>query len=195
MGSNLFGTHGAHGAQKRIRIIHFFTWEQCTTYLTRCNFKVYGISPRKLLGNVGKESDTGILSNSAFVSQAAYSVDFGSQSSAFIVGEKDGLTEEMLSICHTILHVELPDTSFEASVPYESKIGICMYHFASTSLPAVSAFENEKFEIDRTRVFDKYTRGEELISEIKRSAVGEKVLEEPTDVFAFLHGTEDDDDM
>ena len=50
IGSTKFGSHGAHGAQKHVPIIHFYTWDECKIFaeLTECLF--YGISSVASLG-------------------------------------------------------------------------------------------------------------------------------------------------
>jgi hypothetical protein len=50
VGPKRYGTHGAHGSDQRLRIVHFFTWEEAHTFLTsrcpKCLFYEICESPR-----------------------------------------------------------------------------------------------------------------------------------------------------
>jgi len=68
----------------------------------------------------------------SFFSTSVAHIDFSSKLNAcFIVGEKDGLSQEQLIICDSILHVDFKGmTSLsEVLIGYDSKISICLQHF------------------------------------------------------------------
>jgi hypothetical protein len=45
VGSADFGTHGAHGSQRHVRIVHFYCWADCIAAMKGKGFAVIGLSP------------------------------------------------------------------------------------------------------------------------------------------------------
>ena len=66
---------------------------------------------------------------------------------AFIVGEKEGLTAEQLSLCDTVLHVGFPHPELEEYVHYDSKIAICFSHHASSAGFSQRERQGEKYTL------------------------------------------------
>ena len=48
VGSPMYSTHGAHGAQTHVEIIHFYYWKDCVEYCRNKGCAVYSISPRAI---------------------------------------------------------------------------------------------------------------------------------------------------
>lgn len=135
VGSPQYSTHGAHGAQNHIDVIHFYYWKECLEYCRERGYAVYSISPSRLAAET-----LGVPSGSKSVDTH----DFQNTSSCFIVGEREGLTTEQLSISDVVFHVDIPCMQFEDKVVYDSKVAICLQQYASTADLAPRSHENEK---------------------------------------------------
>jgi hypothetical protein len=174
VGSPQYSTHGAHGAQTHVEVVHFYYWRECLDFCGQMGCTVYGISPRALtLGPVSQllevtepasSSESGIGSECAeldvlasepqseaspapiFASIASVSVDtFAFAGPAcFIVGEKTGLTQEQVAISHTVLHVTVPVAALEESIPYDTKVALCLQRYAAAVGLAESSHSGEK---------------------------------------------------
>lgn len=94
---------------------------------------MYGVSPRQL----NKE-------NSTVTSTSVDTYSFPGTSACFIVGEKDGLTAEQMSISDEVFHVEVPCQNYADKVVYDSKVAICLQNFAHSTGMCPRQFENEK---------------------------------------------------
>jgi len=147
VGSNQYSTHGAHGAQNHLQVWHFFYWNECLDFIKsryNDNIGIYSISPLRLCiestENVdGIETLQSIQSNfqrntnlESITSTSVAHADFSSHLNAcFIIGEKDGLSLEQLSICDKVLHVEFKGmtSGSEVLIGYDSKISICLQQF------------------------------------------------------------------
>lgn len=150
VGSPKFSTHGAYEAKKFIRVIHFFYWKDCIEFVRRKGFCIYGICPRSLKGKADStleiESDKGLLTSSV----AVESMIFDKRCIAFIVGEKEGLTLEQMSVCDTLLHVGFPNMELEEFVHYDSKIATCFHHQASSAGYSQRSRHGEKYTLQDT---------------------------------------------
>lgn len=144
VGSPKFSTHGAYEAKKFIKVQHFFYWKDCMDFVKARGCLVYGISPRYL--EIKSISDSAIRSHGS-VSCAVEEVSFSEGFAAFIVGEKEGLTSEQVSLCNKVLHVRFPHQDFEEFVHYDSKIAICFHHYASAAGFSQRTREGEKFSL------------------------------------------------
>lgn len=122
VGSPKFSTHGAYEAKKFIRVIHFFYWKDCIEFVKSRGCSIYGISSRRLERIADGVDET----------SAVEYVSFTGSFAAFIVGEKEGLTAEQISLCDVVLHIRFPNQKFEEFVHYDSKIAICFHHYASS---------------------------------------------------------------
>ena len=103
---------------------------------------MYSISPFKILSKnftSPNQVDGGNLSSierssSSICSKSIDSDDFASRSThhgCFIIGEKSGLTLELMQCCDELLHVEFPGMTEEneRAIGYESKIALCLQEF------------------------------------------------------------------
>lgn len=151
VGSPKFSTHGAYEAKKFIRVIHFFYWKDCIDFVKKRGCVVYGISPRRLQINSQSSQGVGIASNSANSSTgSSYPIEeesFCDHFAAFIVGEKEGLTSEQISISDKVLHVSFPHQELEEFVHYDSKIATCFHHYASSAGLSQRSRQGEKYTL------------------------------------------------
>jgi hypothetical protein len=147
VGSPKFSTHGAYEAKKFIKVIHFFYWKDCIDFVKSRGFTVYGISPRRLGLDSDCETPSDKSRSGTLSSVAADDLIFGRNFAAFIVGEKEGLTVEQISLCDTVLHIGFPHQDMEEYVHYDSKIAICFDHHASSSGFSQRSRQGEKYTL------------------------------------------------
>ncbi|RYG67261.1 hypothetical protein EON64_07825, partial [archaeon] len=113
MGSRDYSTHGAHGAQKFMRIIHFYYWHECAEFLRGEDCEMVGFcvsQPHAIEINrevAGTKHATGPMpiDHCTFV-----------RSACFAVGPKVLLTAEIASVCDRLVYVPLPLPQFEHCV-------------------------------------------------------------------------------
>lgn len=134
VGSTQFSTHGAHGAQNHVQIVHFYYWSECVEFCRSQGCAVFAISPCAVVQN-------------ETISQSIDQYKFRTQSACFIVADNDGLTREHLDAADEILHVDIPEASFADKVMYDAKVAICLHQFAVAAGMEARKFENEKHEL------------------------------------------------
>ena len=147
VGSPKFSTHGAYEAKKFIQVIHFFYWRDCVEFVKSKGFSVYGISPRCLAIYVNSGTANCNEDTEKAVSVAADRAVFNKRQIAFIVGEKEGLTDEQISVCDIVLHVGFPHMELQEFVHYDSKIAICFHHHANSAGFAQRSRQGEKYTL------------------------------------------------
>ena len=145
VGSPKFSTHGAYEAKKFIRVIHFFYWKDCIEFVRSKGFTVYGISPRSLGSQADSSPESSNMDSGASI--AVERGTFKTARVAFIVGEKEGLTAEQISVCNAVLHVRFPHMELQEFVHYDSKIATCFHHFANSAGFAQRSREGEKYTL------------------------------------------------
>lgn len=137
IGSPLYSTHGAHGAQNHIDVIHFYYWHECLSYCRERNCTVYAISPK-----IVAPHDSGPSRKfSASVDRFHFNNDCDA---CFIVGEREGLTDEQVEISDVVLHVDIPNVLYEEKIAYDSKVAICLHSYAVCAGVVPRSHENEK---------------------------------------------------
>jgi hypothetical protein len=159
IGSPKYGTHGAHGSQRRVLIRHFYTWDNFLSYLRRSFVEfqpfIYGISPYPIgpqtpyfkLGDKTSEP----LQNHQFNSSIPI---LPLTLAVFIVGIRDGLSSTIQNIARIVLHVEYPNMNLSRppilidgelaeykGVPYECTMGIVLHQFIAQSMTLSAASE------------------------------------------------------
>lgn len=86
VGSTEFSTHGAHGAQRFIQIIHFFYWKDCLEYIHlkyNNNINITCITPHYILSESNNDNNK--------LSTQVENYNFNKfDNVCFIIGEKDG---------------------------------------------------------------------------------------------------------
>mmetsp|Transcript_4381 Transcript_4381/g.4508 ORF Transcript_4381/g.4508 Transcript_4381/m.4508 type:complete len:226 (+) Transcript_4381:275-952(+) len=138
VGSDKYSTHGAHGAQKYLEIIHFYYWHEFHQYVSSLGLKTYGI-----------------MINESSESLPVEDTDIFDSSVAFIIGGPSGLTPTQTSICNRIIHASFPlspSTKITRLVTYEAKISICMHQYAIYSKATEIKYKNEKYILPSTPV-------------------------------------------
>jgi hypothetical protein len=133
VGSPVYATHGAHGAQNHVQVTHFYYWNECVAYCRELGCNIYAISPTAF-GSVSETSKSASIDT----------YEFAGQNACFIVGEKDGLTAEQMQVSDAVLHVDVPFAPYADKVVYDSKVAICLQQFAVASNMEPRGFENEK---------------------------------------------------
>ena len=157
VGSPKFSTHGAYEAKKFIRVIHFFYWKDCIEFVRSKHFIIFGISPRSFGNKCNFNSES--ISNKVLLTSSVpvESMTFDKRCVAFIVGEKEGLTSEQISLCDTVFHVGFPSMELEEFVHYDSKIAVCFHHYASSVGFSQRSRKGEKYTLQE--VSNKHTDG------------------------------------
>ena len=145
VGSRTYSTHGAHEAKKFIRVIHFYYWHECVAFVKARGCIVYSISPYHLTpsepSSVIEEQKKGNKT-----SIAIQAIEFNSFSASFIIGERQGLTDEQREVSDMIVHVSFPRQELEEYIPYDNKIAVVFQRFTSkTAGFAERGREGEKY--------------------------------------------------
>lgn len=174
VGSPQYSTHGAHGAQNHIEVIHFYYWRECIDFCRKRKCEIYSISPTRICPGMS-DLIVSTVSVDSFTFNAA---------SCFIVGERYGLTAEQLSISDVVFHVEVPCMDFEDQVVYDSKVAICLQQYAATAGLIPRSHENEKHILgDRdcrraktVKVGRDNARGEGFTTDAIQGSDGDEVL-------------------
>ena len=148
VGSRTYSTHGAHEAKKFIQVIHFYYWHECVAFVKERGCIVYSISPYHLSPSDTSSNKEELNDGSKRSSIAIQAIEFNSFSAAFIIGERQGLTDEQQEICDTIVHVSFPRQELEEYIPYDNKIATVFQRFTSkTTGFAERGREGEKYSL------------------------------------------------
>lgn len=138
VGSPHYSTHGAHGAQKYIQVLHFFSWPECVEFLRSQNCSLFGLCP-----SLSSWSDV-------TPSTSVHSVE-ADRSIALLLGPKNNLTSEIISIADCIIHVPVPNIELEEFVHYDAKVSICLQHFACQAALPITDFRDGKHHREMQR--------------------------------------------
>lgn len=151
IGNRRVGTHGSHGAQTRVNLVHFYEWKEALEYLRQTADTLL------LYGAVRFASATSqSVASFAFPPPQA---DGAATTAVFVVGSKDGtISEAMRQRLDAELHVEIPDPTFAGRFSFDAMITICLHRFVvfageqllesdARPRPVVCG---EKFELDAT---------------------------------------------
>jgi tRNA(Leu) C34 or U34 (ribose-2'-O)-methylase TrmL len=143
VGSPKVSTHGAQGAQKYIKVIHFYTWSDCLAFAQSSQCTSIAVSPHPIADrSIGATQLCQQLSSRAIM---------------FIVGGADGLSDDVLSFCDHTVHINFPFPAHGSLVSYDNKIGMCLQEFVSrASASAEVNMTGQKFVIDCTAVYGGY---------------------------------------
>ena len=131
VGSNKVGTHGAHGAQNRIRIIHFYYWSDAVVFLKAQNCSLHTLLSRPAEHACVDIADTVLTNNFALLIRAR--------------GEA---TEEMRNIADHCIYVKFPgDDRAAEKVKMEVKLSICLHQYRFSQPAVENTFSGEKFDV------------------------------------------------
>lgn len=161
IGQKRIGTHGSHGAQTRVQLLHFYYWSEAIAYL-RSNadqVRLYGIAPTSALPSTYPSACTSRLHTNS-VNVATYKFDpanHNTLATVFVVGNKDtGLSDEIKDHLEAILHVQLPNPLYSTRFHPDSVLTICLHHYMQTLIesqamqPTTRSIVGEKFILDET---------------------------------------------
>ncbi len=145
VGSPKYSTHGAHGAQNHMQVIHFYYWKDLIEYVKERGCQTCSISPKSIEQTTSSrlDDDSSVTTISTTKSHSVDDFQF-IQSTCFIVGEREELTTEQINICDHILHVEIPNMNYQHLVHYDTKISLCFQQFAIQSNFKISEYNGEK---------------------------------------------------
>ena len=132
IGSTKFGSHGAHGAQKHINIVHFYTWSECSIFAKLMNSKFYGIDIASQYTDFNSHISP---------EQMKYT-----GSAIFIVNISGKLFDHERTLCSSIISLNIPSNS---TLNYDCIIGITMHYYALQIFgDEIKPITGEKFEIN-----------------------------------------------
>ncbi|KAE8901445.1 Membrane-bound transcription factor site-1 protease [Phytophthora fragariae] len=163
VGSERFGTHGAHRAQKYVDVVHVYDFVEAREYLKAKGCTIFALS---------KQSQG---------SYAAHATPYEGTSAFVIDNEFPGLSEEQRAICDHFIHVPFHGEQTEASsaLALDTTVvtAITLHHFTAFAQFPVRAIEatstQGKFVLDAYPTFDptQNQRGEEkaAMREAKRA--------------------------
>ncbi|KAG3021279.1 hypothetical protein PC121_g8739 [Phytophthora cactorum] len=144
VGSERFGTHGAHRAQKYIDVVQFYEFAEAREYLKTKGCTIFG------------------LSKQSAGSFAAHATPYEGTSAFVIDNEFPGLSEDQRAICDHFVHVPFHGEQTEASnqLALDTTVvtAITLHHFTAFAQFPVRAIEatntQGKFVLDAYPTFD-----------------------------------------
>jgi tRNA(Leu) C34 or U34 (ribose-2'-O)-methylase TrmL len=133
VGSPIFSTHGAHGAQKYVQIVHFYTWPECVEFAEKAGLTSIALCPSKIEKSLPCTEAVEIINSTQVM---------------LVVGGREGLDEQIIALCAHSVHAQLPFPGLDTYVSYDNKIALCFQEFASNIFSAEVDVVGEKFMID-----------------------------------------------
>lgn len=134
-GFRSFSTHGAHGAQTHIPVLHFFRLEDCVAFLRSRGCSVLAVAPRR----APSPQPSAPIESFKFSGSAAFLVATGREADPALSAEQRG-------VCDAVLHATVP-TELEAALHYNAKLAIMLQEFAVQARFVPLGFRAEKYEI------------------------------------------------
>jgi hypothetical protein len=126
-----YGTHGAHGSQTRIKVIHFNSWPEFQQFARANNCLTYGIV------------DTNFPRPYSLDSQVEFPHD---KQIIFLTGIKSQLSEEQIEVCDAFIAVSFcGGIQFAKHVHGDVKLSICLHQCASSRKMDEGSFVGEKY--------------------------------------------------
>lgn len=153
VGASKFGTHGSHGAQTRIEIVHFFYWVEALQYLRISGDKVllYGIASNGAAKSMIESTDV-----SGYDFENVDCTDHRT-TTVFVVGNKEtGLSATVLPLLEAVFHTDVPNPQFYERLHSDAILSICLHRYlvsskASLEFRRIDEAEAEKFSLDAPR--------------------------------------------
>jgi hypothetical protein len=127
-----YGTHGAHGSQTRIKVIHFHSWSAFHHFAKENNCLTYGIVDTDFSRPFSTETTTEFPNNQQII---------------FLSGIKFGqLSEEQIEVCDAFIAVSFcGGIQFAKHVHGDVKLSICLHQCASSTKMEEGSFVGEKY--------------------------------------------------
>lgn len=132
VGASRFSTHGAHGAQKHMPVVHFPTFEQAVARMRELGCSVLGIA----------------ATNESHEGSVAVDTRPFNGPTAFVVGDLQHgeLSSELAALCDGVVHVSLPSSpEVQRLVHKDSKLSIALHHFTAWSGYKEHEFQEHKY--------------------------------------------------
>lgn len=152
IGASKFGTHGSHGAQTRVEIMHFFYWEEALQYLRQqSSEKVF------LYGIASNNATSGAVMSTAVTAHSFAPIsDYPGHrtTTVFVVGNKEtGLSRGVLPLLDAVFHIDVPNPQYYGRLHSDAILSICLHHYllsskASLESRRIDEAQMEKFELD-----------------------------------------------
>ncbi|DAZ93870.1 TPA: hypothetical protein N0F65_008136 [Lagenidium giganteum] len=146
VGSDRFGTHGAHGAHKYVDIVHVYDFQQAKDYLGERSCEIVGIKRDGIPLFAAQQAN--------YQRSCAFVVDNEPQMPQF-----PGLSPEQVAICDRFVHVP-HHTANTAQPALETTVetAIVFYHFTLWAKFPVRSFQEAtsqgKFDLDAYPTYD-----------------------------------------
>ena len=150
VGNISYGTHGAHGSQRHIQVIHFYTWDEVREYALSRSCALYGVvSPLQ-----ATESTISAIS----VDEITFSAN-----AVFMIGNRQSvLSATQIRVADSLIYVNFPGGSRLGSlVTADLQLSICLHQFAVSNGYEQVIIEEEKYCVPEKKV------GKKAISESK----------------------------
>lgn len=158
VGSKRFGTHGAHGSDLRLRVVHFFTWPEAYDFLiARCAKGLFYAICEKALPD--KKSQK--LESTSFVDLDSVYAPAEPGMVTFCVGAHNGeVSDDILSVTGAqAIHVEFLVPDIIDRLRFENMFSIVLDFYVSkvvsrSAVPGRAfqcvSFDGEKFTVSET---------------------------------------------
>jgi hypothetical protein len=133
IGSKKYSTHGAHGAQSHVTILHFYDWFSFRDYAKLNGFTIYGVSSKRIPKETVCVEDMHFHSSIAFIA----------------CNKTDTFTNDQMQVCDGLLHVPFPTPEdLSINVHNDLKLSICLERFAVQMNAIPVERRGEKFVLD-----------------------------------------------
>lgn len=144
IGSNKYGAHGAHGAQKHVPVIHFYDWKEAVEFTQALRCTLYGINNNEM------NPKTSIITPCLVAQEVEYS-----NRSVFVLNNTGYLSADEIRICAHVITLDVPCCKINngvvgiGSIKYEAVVGICLNYYScfKQHMPE-REFKGEKFKIE-----------------------------------------------
>jgi hypothetical protein len=143
VGNKTFATHGAHGAQCYLPIIHFYTWQEVKEFSASNMCSIYGlVSPLYTEDRAPPKTATSL----DIITFAANAV--------FMIGDKYcQLTDSQISVADELIYVDFPGgPKLGSLLTRDLQLSICLNRFAACHHFEQVRFEEEKFCVPDRKV-------------------------------------------
>lgn len=147
VGSADVSTHGAHGSQGYVNIVHFYYWSECLEYLHSLGVTVYYLSKS---GNI-KDEDIQLypVQKQNFENNACFILEDRA---------KEEWKENFFVVANYVLYAEFPCQMYEDYVPYDAKVALCLQEYRKAHTSITNSINNEKYQVGSTTTKKAYGR-------------------------------------
>ena len=132
VGAPRFSTHGAHGAQKHMPVVHFLSYSDAISRMRELGCRVLGIA----------------ATSTSFPNSQPVNTRRFQGSTAFVMGDQQygESSPELASLCDGIVHVSFPAApEVQALVHKDVKLSTTLHHFTAWANYEERVFEEHKY--------------------------------------------------